>query len=62
MDKKVLYETTMDPKKRRLLRVVIPDGDAVATDQVISDLMGKDAAPRYHAIMEAGPEIDDIDA
>ncbi|MSQ04215.1 MAG: DNA gyrase subunit B [Myxococcales bacterium] len=62
MPPKVLYETTLDPKKRRLLRVQIPDGDAVSTDRVISDLMGKDAAPRYLAIMEAGPEIDDLDA
>ncbi len=61
MPPKVLYETTLDPKKRRLLRVQIPDGEAVSTDRVISDLMGKDAAPRYHAIMEAGPEVDDLD-
>ncbi len=61
MPPKVLYDTTLDPKKRRLLRVTVPDGAAVATDQMISDLMGKDAAPRYHAIMEAGPEIDDLD-
>ncbi len=62
MPPKVLYETTLDPKKRRLLRVQVPEGEAVSTDRVISDLMGKDAAPRYHAIMEAGPEVDDLDA
>ena len=61
MPPKVLYDTTLDPKKRRLLRVTVPDGQAVATDQLIADLMGKDAAPRYQAIMDAGPEIDDLD-
>ncbi len=61
MPPKVLFETTLDPKKRRLLQVVIPEGEVVATNLLISDLMGKDAAPRYTAIMEAGAEIDDLD-
>ena len=51
MPPKTLYETTLDPKKRRLLRVVIPDGERTSTDQVMADLMGKDAQPRFREIM-----------
>lgn len=53
MPPKTLYETTLDPAKRRLLRVVIPEGEQVATDRVVSDLMGKDPAARLASIMSA---------
>ncbi|HRK73396.1 MAG TPA: DNA topoisomerase IV subunit B, partial [Rhodothermales bacterium] len=36
-----LKETTLDPDKRRLLRVSIPDTERLRTEQVITDLMGK---------------------
>ena len=52
-----LNETTLDPSKRRLLRVEIPDDARVATELAISDLMGKDAAPRfplYHGARRRG--------
>lgn len=62
MPPKVLFETTLDPRKRRLYRVLIPDGEHQSTDQVFTDLMGKDAAPRKQAIMEIGPELTDLDA
>jgi DNA gyrase/topoisomerase IV subunit B len=61
MNPATLYETTLDPKKRRLLRVVVPEGEALRTDQVIADLMGKDPAPRFREIMERGGEIEDLD-
>jgi DNA gyrase/topoisomerase IV subunit B len=62
MPPKVLFETTLDPRKRRLLRVVIPDGEHRETDQVFVDLMGADAAPRYQAIMELRPGEVEVDA
>ena len=37
---KVLWETTMNPRTRRLLRVEI--SDQIVTDRVINELMGKD--------------------
>ena len=37
---KVLWETTMNPRTRRLLRVDI--SDQIVTDRVINELMGKD--------------------
>ena len=49
-----LKETTMDPKRRRALRVTIDD--PLVTDQTINDLMGKDPAPRYEFIMKHAPK------
>jgi DNA gyrase subunit B/topoisomerase-4 subunit B len=61
MAPKTLYETTLDPKKRRLLRVTIPDGERVSTEQTICDLMGRDAAPRFREIMDNSGEVDEVD-
>ncbi|MBM4392084.1 MAG: DNA gyrase subunit B [Deltaproteobacteria bacterium] len=61
MPPKVLFDTTLDPRKRRLLKVTIPAGEHQSTDQMFADLMGKDAAPRYQAIMESGAEFDELD-
>jgi DNA gyrase subunit B/topoisomerase-4 subunit B len=56
---KVLWETTLSPKTRRLLRIQI--ADALQTDRVIADLMGKDPSARFHFIMEHAQEANDID-
>jgi DNA gyrase subunit B/topoisomerase-4 subunit B len=56
---KVLWETTLSPKSRRLLRVEI--SDALQTDRVINDLMGKDPSARFNFIMEHAQEAADID-
>jgi DNA gyrase/topoisomerase IV subunit B len=61
MPPKTLYDTTLDPRKRRLLRVEIPDGERVSTEQMIADLMGRDAAPRFREIMERAGDIQDLD-
>ncbi len=53
---KVLWETTLNPKTRRLLRVEIRE--MLTTDRVFSDLMGKDAAPRFRFIMDHADEAD----
>ncbi len=54
-----LKETTLDPKKRQLIKVGIHD--ELATDRVIHDLMGKDAGMRYQFIMERAAEADELD-
>jgi DNA gyrase subunit B/topoisomerase-4 subunit B len=56
---KVLWDTTLNPKTRRLLRVEI--SDALATDRIINELMGKDASARYRFIMERAEEADGLD-
>ncbi len=56
---KVLWETTLNPKTRRLLRVDI--ADALATDRVINELMGKDASARFRFIMDRAEEADELD-
>ncbi|MFT4975667.1 MAG: DNA gyrase/topoisomerase IV subunit B, partial [Myxococcota bacterium] len=41
---KTLFETTLDPRKRRLLQISIPDGAVIETEATIAGLMGKDAS------------------
>ncbi len=47
-----LKETTMHPESRSLLQITIPDIEAFATKQRISDLMGKKAETRFQFIQE----------
>jgi DNA gyrase subunit B/topoisomerase-4 subunit B len=56
---KTLWETTLDPKQRRLLKVEITDG--LTTDRVMSDLMGKDPTARFNFIMERADEAEELD-
>ncbi len=55
----VLWETTLNPKTRRLLRVEVRD--QILTDRVISDLMGKDASARFRFIMDRAEEAQGLD-
>ena len=56
---KVLWETTLNPRTRRLLRVEI--ADRIVTDRVINELMGKDASARFRFIMERAEEAQELD-
>ncbi|HEV3057722.1 MAG TPA: DNA topoisomerase IV subunit B [Vicinamibacterales bacterium] len=56
---KVLWETTLNPRTRRLLRVEVTD--QIVTDRVINELMGKDASARFRFIMERADEAEEID-
>jgi DNA gyrase subunit B len=56
---KVLWETTLNPRTRRLLRVDI--SDQIITDRVINELMGKDASARFRFIMERAEEAEELD-
>jgi DNA gyrase subunit B/topoisomerase-4 subunit B len=56
---KVLWETTLNPKTRRLLRVEVTD--QLVTDRVINELMGKDASARFRFIMERAEEAQELD-
>ncbi len=56
-----LHETTLDPDRRRLLQVAIPDAERMRTEQTISDLMGKDASARFDFIMNGAGEVQELD-
>ncbi|MCH1496890.1 MAG: type IIA DNA topoisomerase subunit B [Rubripirellula sp.] len=56
---KVLWDTTLNPETRRLLKVEIDDH--LETDRVISDLMGRDASARFRFIMERAEDAEAID-
>jgi DNA gyrase subunit B/topoisomerase-4 subunit B len=56
---KVLWETTLNPKTRRLLRVEI--ADQILTDRVINELMGKDPSARFRFIMDRAEDAGEID-
>jgi DNA gyrase subunit B len=61
MPAKLLYETTLDPTRRRLLRVVVPDDDRPYTESTVSDLMGKEPEARFKFIMAEAYTAKDID-
>ena len=56
---KVLWETTLNPRTRRLLRVEVTD--QIVTDRVMNELMGKDASARFRFIMERADQADELD-
>jgi DNA gyrase subunit B/topoisomerase-4 subunit B len=56
---KVLWETTLNPRTRRLLRVDV--ADHIVTDRVINELMGKDPSARFRFIMERAEEAEELD-
>jgi DNA gyrase subunit B len=56
---KVLWETTMNPRTRRLLKVEI--ADQIMTDRIINELMGKDPSARFRFIMDRAEEAVELD-
>ena len=57
----LLYETTLDPSRRRLLRVLVPDDDRSYTERTIVGLMGKEPEERFKFIMAEAYTAKDID-
>jgi len=59
MNPEQLWETTMNPKTRRLLQVTIED--AALADEVFSILMGEKVEPRREFIMKYAKEVRNLD-
>jgi len=60
MNPKQLFETSMDPSKRTLIKVEIED--AVAADEMFTMLMGEEVAPRRAFIEDNALNVTNLDA
>jgi topoisomerase-4 subunit B len=61
MNASQLKETTMDPKKRTLLKVEIGDGDRTAIGEAVNALMGSKPEARFRFIQERAAFAHDLD-
>jgi topoisomerase-4 subunit B len=56
-----LKETTMDPTKRTLLKVVAPAEDRAATTSLVESLMGRRPELRFQFIQERARTVEEVD-
>jgi DNA gyrase subunit B len=61
MNAKELFSTTMDPEKRRLLRVKLDETNAVEADKMFTVLMGDVVEPRRHFIEDNALNVRNLD-
>ncbi|MBR1630003.1 MAG: DNA gyrase subunit B, partial [Lachnospiraceae bacterium] len=61
MDAEQLWETTMDPEKRILKKVMFDEDDASSVDAIFSTLMGDKVEPRREFIEENAKYVQNLD-
>jgi DNA gyrase subunit B len=61
MNAKELFETTMNPEKRKLLKVDLNEDNAVEADQIFSKLMGDLVEPRRQYIEDNALNVRNLD-
>jgi topoisomerase-4 subunit B len=61
MNASQLKETTMDPKKRTLLRIGVADGEKAAVTDAVNALMGSKPEARFKFIQERAAFAKDLD-
>jgi DNA gyrase subunit B len=61
MNAKELFETTMDPARRRLLRVSLTEDNAVEADKMFTVLMGDIVEPRRQFIEDNALNVRNLD-
>ena len=59
MDPEQLWETTMDPERRTMIKVTMED--AVKADEIFTILMGDKVAPRKEFIEKNAEYVKDLD-
>ena len=59
MDAEQLWETTMDPKARKMIRITVDD--AAEAEAAFTELMGDDVAPRRRYITENAKFVKNLD-
>jgi topoisomerase-4 subunit B len=56
-----LKETTMDPAKRTLLKVVAPPDERAVTSELVESLMGRKPELRFRFIQERARTVEEVD-
>ena len=61
MPPSALKETTMDPKRRTLLKVMAVAEDRLRTDEIVESLMGRKPELRFQFIQERARTVEELD-
>ncbi len=61
MPPSALKETTMDPKKRTLLKVMVAPEDRATTNTLVESLMGRKPELRFQFIQDRARTVEDVD-